>query len=209
MKVLTTVITLLASLVIFSAPSYAATYDFNYTTTSSLYTADDGTMTEWLHLDQYTSTSILDMTALLSSSSTLDGFEYATRADVGGLTQQLFGFDWSTLSGSGATLEAYNGYTDLAASFFGYSSGSNSVFGYTGDVQSAVINSFFALEAFNVNSSADYIRTAAGFTDTHTGYGHFVSRTVSPVPEPSTLALMLAGFGLIGFKSHRRNKLSA
>jgi len=31
----------------------------------------------------------------------------------------------------------------------------------------------------------------------------------SPVPEPSTLALMLAGFGLIGFKSHRRNKLSA
>jgi len=32
---------------------------------------------------------------------------------------------------------------------------------------------------------------------------------VSPVPEPSTLALMLAGFGLIGFKSHRRNKLSA
>ena len=32
---------------------------------------------------------------------------------------------------------------------------------------------------------------------------------ISPVPEPSTLALMLAGFGLIGFKSHRRNKLSA
>ena len=40
--------------------------------------------------------------------------------------------------------------------------------------------------------------------------GTFVSwNQVSPVPEPSTLALMLAGFGLIGFKSHRRNKLSA
>jgi len=40
--------------------------------------------------------------------------------------------------------------------------------------------------------------------------GVFVSWTqVSPVPEPSTLALMLAGFGLIGFKSRRRNKLSA
>ena len=37
----------------------------------------------------------------------------------------------------------------------------------------------------------------------------FVTLNISPVPEPSTLALMLAGFGLIGFKSHRRNKLSA
>ena len=31
---------------------------------------------------------------------------------------------------------------------------------------------------------------------------------LSPVPEPSTLTLMLTGFGLIGFKSNRRRKLS-
>lgn len=33
-----------------------------------------------------------------------------------------------------------------------------------------------------------------------------LSSSVSPVPEPSTLALMMAGFGLVGFMSNRRRQ---
>lgn len=33
-----------------------------------------------------------------------------------------------------------------------------------------------------------------------------LSTSVSPVPEPSTLALMMAGFGLVGFMSNRRRQ---
>lgn len=33
-----------------------------------------------------------------------------------------------------------------------------------------------------------------------------LSTSISPVPEPSTLALMMAGFGLVGFMSNRRRQ---
>lgn len=33
-----------------------------------------------------------------------------------------------------------------------------------------------------------------------------LSSSISPVPEPSTLALMMAGFGLVGFMSNRRRQ---
>lgn len=43
-------------------------------------------------------------------------------------------------------------------------------------------------------------------TSTLNSGSYALSSSVSPVPEPSTLALMMAGFGLVGFMSNRRRK---
>ena len=40
-------------------------------------------------------------------------------------------------------------------------------------------------------------------------YGESESLTVSPIPEPSTYALMLAGLGIVGWVTHRRRRAEA
>ena len=89
---------------------------------------------------------------------------------------------------------------------------------YTGDS-----SEFITLQVDSGQQFADYFALGATWLANENSYNFDGSSSssvvssltltsissVSPVPEPSTLALMLAGFGLIGFKSHRRNKLSA
>jgi len=45
-------------------------------------------------------------------------------------------------------------------------------------------------------------------TKTQNFGSYTISSSVSPVPEPSTLALMMAGFGLVGFMSNRRRQFA-
>ncbi len=54
-------------------------------------------------------------------------------------------------------------------------------------------------------SAGDYVLSISGIAgDISTGYT--VNTVTSPVPEPSSIALMLGGLGLVGFMAARRKK---
>ncbi|MDF1690451.1 MAG: FxDxF family PEP-CTERM protein [Cycloclasticus sp.] len=79
---------------------------------------------------------------------------------------------------SGLTLEIYSG-ADLLI----------------GDYQSLML------------SAGDYTAAVYGTVTGSSGGRYTFSAIAAPVPEASTLSLMLAGFGLIGFMSYRRRNL--
>jgi hypothetical protein len=68
---------------------------------------------------------------------------------------------------------------------------------------SAVSGPFVSGSYFSVTPGLEYVATVTGdITGTVGGtYGFAVT---SPVPEASTLSLMMAGFGLVGLMSYRR-----
>jgi len=79
------------------------------------------------------------------------------------------------------------------------------------DIQSSDVLSGRAVNISGASVTQSNVQFSFSGTDlTNKTFAYYVAPEItSPVPEPSTLALMLAGFGLIGFKSRRRNKLSA
>ena len=56
-------------------------------------------------------------------------------------------------------------------------------------------------------SAGDYIAQVSGLATGVAGGNYTYSAIAAPVPEASTLSLMLAGFGLVGFMSYRRRNL--
>ncbi len=81
--------------------------DFNYTATTSLFTADNGTQTEWLHLSESTNYSYNQTLIELGAGGAFVGYTLASRADVGLVTDQLFGWNWFALANGVST--AYQG----------------------------------------------------------------------------------------------------
>ncbi len=67
----------------------------------------------------------------------------------------------------------------------------------------AVTGPFVAGSYFSVTPGLEYIATVTGDV-TGTAGGTYGFAVTSPVPEASTLSLMMAGFGLVGLMSYRR-----
>jgi hypothetical protein len=204
-------------LIMNSVIAQAASYDFNYSTTSTLFTANDGTKMEWLHLDEYNSTSYVDMLSLFSTSGPLQGYQYATRSEVGLVTQQLLGFDWSVVIEQYSS--SYIGRTNSIASIFGYSElgvYSGQVYGVTADVHPTYsINPGdrrYELMAWdsdrfaNTNNEFMSAERIYGISSVSAEAGHFAYRTVtsqlSAVPIPA--AAILFAPALLGFVGLRR-----
>ncbi|WP_020162416.1 FxDxF family PEP-CTERM protein [Cycloclasticus pugetii] len=80
---------------------------------------------------------------------------------------------------SGLTLKIYNSGAELL----------------TGDYQSLML------------SAGAYTAEVSGTATGSDGGMYTFSAIAAPVPEASTLSLMLAGFGLVGFMSYRRRNL--
>ncbi len=71
------------------------------------------------------------------------------------------------------------------------------------DQNSVVARNFAEFYAFNgLNTAAGYIFNSQSGAETDV---YRISFDVTPVPEPETYALMLAGLGLIGMVARRRN----
>lgn len=68
----------------------------------------------------------------------------------------------------------------------------------------------FSLAAV-IGTGTNYTFSVSGFVDGSWGGGYAaamnVSPVVSPIPEPSTYALMLAGLGMVGFMTSRRRRV--
>jgi len=121
----------------FSSLGHAASVDFGYTATSSLFTANDGTQQEWLHLDQTTGLSYNNVVAQLGTGGLYDGWKMARLAEVGRVTSEVLGWDWSDRSIAPGWNEQYVGHNKGVTNIFGssYSVGgeSNWVHGRTAD----------------------------------------------------------------------------
>ena len=202
---------LIFSVLTFSA--HGASFNYNYTTESTLFTANDGTMTEWLHLDHLSGVSYVDMLDKFTNESAYEGYQYATRSEVGLLTQQLLGFDWSTISEGSSS--SYIGRTSALASIFGYSSLSPSfVYGVTADVHPTFSvnpgDRRYELQAYDPdpNSNTDNEHMSAdgisGISSIGSQNGHFAYRSVSAVPLPTSVWLF--GSGLVGLIGVARRK---
>jgi hypothetical protein len=79
----------------------------------------------------------------------------------------------------------------------------------TGDVPGKVSGSFF--RNFNVTSGTSYTLSFIGKWNGPNGsnWTHSVpSVSISPVPEPSTVAMLLAGLGVVGAIARRRSKVA-
>lgn len=184
----------------------AATIDFNYTPTSSLFTANDGTQTEWLHLSESTNYSYNQIITELGTGGAFDGYTLASRADVGHVTDQLFGWNWSTLE-NGIFAE-YQGYADQAASVWGYTHQTqfqNQINGLTSDLSPPHILGMAAvdyLSSIDPNFDSDLVYSMnVNDPDTSAFFlGSFLYKNTSPVPVPAAVWLFASGLvGLVGF----------
>jgi len=170
---------------------------------------------------------------LLSSFATHSAVLVFDGSDVTGINDVLIdGASWDASFYSGAWDNTYDIYTtDFATSasnslqtlindadsgeLFTWRNNYTSTLGCEGTAGGCQLLTAYGESSVSISYSLailggwDSVATGASRAIELDPTGSIVQWTVSPVPEPSTLALMLAGFGLIGFKSHRRNKLSA
>ncbi len=77
---------------------------------------------------------------------------------------------------------------------------------YTNDISvgSFAFDSTATNGTFNALTSGDYYYQVTGSVAGNYGGGYQLYSNVSPVPEPETYAMLLAGLGLIGFSLRRR-----
>lgn len=200
----TFVVSLGTAALFFSAPASAAEFIFNTTYNGSAVTLDSG--------------SDNPLTAIINSGDT---FTYTLKAAPG--------FAWTSLSNSsgillGALVGNYGSFTiDYSLDFL---LGGNTVFSQAGSESSCCAHLGPFSAPVTTGLSLDTLRLTAtrtqgsggpafslapfnGTPDKNSSY-NFSFSAVSAVPEPSTWALMLLGFGLVGgaMRSKRRQKFA-
>jgi hypothetical protein len=197
--------------------SYAASFDFNYTTTSTLFTADSGEKTEWLHLDQTVNQSWNFVNSQFGSGGLYEGYQFATRMEVGNVTSELFGWDWSNpLFGSGWS-SAYVGYYNNVVSVLG-NTGSSTLFDYARGMTSELVfdgNNWFVQGLLSLHAPSNLLEEALGVIESYSlssqsqHRGSFLYKTVPSVPIPAA-AFMFAPalLGFLGFRRKVKNSIA-
>jgi hypothetical protein len=118
------------------------------------------------------------------SSTFNDWISFSLPGDSSGNTQS----NAISLGGGGLNFSAFNLYENAILVATGIVDGSNAFLSYSGGTTPGNYSLNIAGFKLNPNLSASY----AG------------NISISPVPEPETYAMLLAGLGLIGFSARRR-----
>lgn len=199
-----------------SLAGHAASFNYNYTDTTTLITMNDGTQTEWLHLDQTRNKSYNLVSANLGTGGTYEGWNYASMSLVSDVTEELFGLNWETEETGWNT--AYDGIAVQIIGVFGSTKSSDYYTTYEivqGLVSNYVGSSNLALTLKANDSTADQylgmdnidrpIVRADGTAGAQIGSFLYRPVTVAAVPIPS--AVWLFGSGLLGLmRFSRRHK---
>lgn len=151
------------------------------------------------------------------SSATLSFQMFINNQSSNGTQIHASGLDYTTggsfdsnqhvrvdLLSAGASAFSTNSADILQSLYLGGSNGS-SVIG--GDVANPYLSYSFNLSSILATGGAYTLRFASVTNDAQMQFGiDNVSLSVTPVPEPETYAMFLAGLGLMGFVARRRNK---
>lgn len=152
------------------------------------------------------------------SSATLTFQMFINNQSTSGTQINAFGLDYTTggsfdsnqhvrvdLLSAGASIFSTNSPDILQSLYLGGSNGS-SVIG--SDVANPYLTYSFNLSSILATGGAYTLRFASVTNDAQMQFGiDNVSLSITPVPEPETYAMLMAGLGLMGFMARRRNKV--
>jgi PEP-CTERM motif len=163
-----------------------------YTMTDVLNSPGDYTFTLNIDLTGYTGGGSY-LRALAFNAGTYTSFNLISTPDGAGLWNYVpGGLDAGGCNGHGAPWACI---TDTANSGKGY------------NITSLSPVNQFTFEFTGITLTSDGVGLKANYVDINgKKAGSLISQQISPIPEPSTYAMLLAGLGLVGFSARRRNE---
>lgn len=204
-------------------PSHAALIDGSESPAPGIFygfTTDTASGLDWLDISQTSSGSFVNMSFYQSGTGYYSNWRYATLGEVMGLMDNFINsalIDYGTvglgtlysstqgaLAGVATQVQAHTGINNSQR-------GSVNTSGITADTDALGNHIRFTIGYSNsYGIGPDYVSYSVVAPATLTS-GHWLVRdnpnypiTVSSVPEPSTIALMASGLGLLGFRARRR-----
>ncbi|MES2294310.1 MAG: PEP-CTERM sorting domain-containing protein [Pseudomonadota bacterium] len=167
---------------------------------SGAITLDVSTGIEWLAPKYSLDRSYTDVSGQFGAGGDFEGYRYASNAEITSLFVSVGGVvvdDYTPLNSLAVTtLQNFLGVTE-SESFI------NRLAGYTGDAYPGIPNTEYIFQ-FNVDPSNGF-GEFRDFTVDDKGTplnfgGNFLVKNVSAVPEPNVWALIILGFGAVGFR---------
>lgn len=172
---------------------------------SGAITLDVSTNLEWLAPKYSLDRSYTDVSGQFGVGGDFEGFRYASNAEITSLFVSVGGsvVDGYTPLNSLAVTTLHN-FLDVTES----ESFISRLAGYTGDAYPGIPNTEYIFQ-FNIDPSNGF-GEFRNFTVNDKGTpldfgGNFLVKNVSAVPEPGAWALMILGFGVVGFRLRSAN----
>ena len=162
-------------------------------------TLDTSTGLEWLSPIYSLGRSYTDVSGQFGVGGNFQGYRYASNAEITALFVSVGGVvvnDYTPLNSQAVTtLHHFLGITE-AEPFI------SRLAGYTGDAYPSIPNTEYIFQ-FNIDPSSGF-GEFRNFTVDDKGAaldfgGNFLVKNIAAVPEPSVWAMMVFGFGVVGF----------
>lgn len=139
-----------------------------------------------------------------SAGSFMDNlvFTFGMPVAIGGSVNLIKGFSFSSVEDGGIVLDSITGTTKSST----FEDGEiRNTFTYRAS-QAGAIPFYFTGNSFTLIASGTAFGPSSSYSGVVNATPAFTGSPVSPVPEPHTYAMMLAGLGLLGFLTHRKVK---
>ncbi len=150
--------------------------------------------------------ALLASTLMVASTASFAAIDLATVPSGIFSTGQVYGsftsnfeFDLSEASDLSVALtnHSHGSFLDITSLTFSLTDGT--------PIDSFVVGSGTEIvSSYTLSAGTGYMMTISGTATGTAGGAYIFSAVASPVPEASTLSLMMAGFGLVGLMSYRR-----
>ena len=187
-------------------------------------TVDSQSGLEWLDLSASNGLSFTQVSAGFGASGAFDGYRYATSAEVAdllgefglpvapyatyptSLAPQLAQFDSYLGLNFGGLGPAYGFQAMVGDAIAGFSGYHPLFFAFPNSANTALGSGPFVAAGDRLIDANAEVTVGYGENFAERNLGHFLVRSVSPVPEPSTWLLLAGGLALIGVQVRARRR---